>query len=160
MEHPANDRMEKEDKEKNITVNRKARHEYAILQTIEAGIVLVGTEVKSLRQGKANLVDGYAKIESGEVWLVSVHISEYTQGNINNHDPVRDRKLLLNRSEIRKLIGKTKEKGLTLIPLRLYFKNGKVKVELALAKGKKVYDKRRDIAKKDFQREQERRVKY
>ena len=152
--------MQKEDTEKNITVNRKARHEYAILQTIEAGIVLVGTEVKSLRQGKANLVDGYAKVENGEVWLVNVHISEYTQGNINNHDPRRERKLLLNKSEIRKLIGKTREKGLTLIPLRLYFKNGKVKVELALAKGKKVYDKRRDIAKKDFQREQERRIKY
>ena len=152
--------MQKEDTEKNITVNRKARHEYAILQTIEAGIVLVGTEVKSLRQGKANLVDGYAKVENGEVWLVNAHISEYTQGNINNHDPRRERKLLLNKSEIRKLIGKTKEKGLTLIPLRLYFKNGKVKVELALAKGKKVYDKRRDIAKKDFQREQERRIKY
>jgi len=152
--------MQKEDTEKNITVNRKARHEYAILQTIEAGIVLVGTEVKSLRQGKANLVDGYAKVENGEVWLVNAHISEYTQGNINNHDPRRERKLLLNKSEIRKLIGKTREKGLTLIPLRLYFKNGKVKVELALAKGKKVYDKRRDIAKKDFQREQERRIKY
>jgi SsrA-binding protein len=152
--------MEKTDTEKNITVNRKARHEYTILQTYEAGIVLVGTEVKALRQGKANLVDGYAKIENGEVWLVSVHISEYTQGNINNHDPVRDRKLLLKSSEIRKLIGKTKEKGLTLVPLRLYFKNGKVKVELALAKGKKVYDKRRDIAKRDFQREQERRIKY
>ena len=152
--------MKTDDKEKNITVNRKASFEYHILQTFEAGIALVGTEVKALRQGKANLVDGYAKIENGEVWLVSVHISEYTQGNINNHDPRRDRKLLLNKSEIRKLIGKTKEKGLTLIPLRLYFKNGKVKVELALAKGKKVYDKRRDIAKKDFQREQERRIKF
>ena len=152
--------MQQHDSEKNITVNRKATHEYSILQTIEAGIVLVGTEVKSLRQGKANLVDGYAKIENGEVWLVNAHISEYTQGNINNHDPRRDRKLLLNKNEIRKLIGKTREKGLTLIPLRLYFKNGKVKVELALAKGKKVYDKRRDIAKKDFQREQERRIKY
>jgi SsrA-binding protein len=152
--------MQKDDKEKNITVNRKASYEYHFLQTFEAGIVLVGTEVKSLRQGKANLVDGYAKIERGEVWLVNAHISEYTQGNINNHDPRRERKLLLNKNEIRKLIGKTKEKGLTLIPLRLYFKNGKVKVELALAKGKKVYDKRRDIAKRDFQREQERRIKY
>lgn len=152
--------MEKTDTEKNITVNRKARHEYSILQTFEAGIVLVGTEVKSLRQGTANLGDGYCKIDKNEVWLVNVNISEYTQGNINNHDPLRDRKLLLNRSEIRKLIGKTKEKGLTLIPLRLYFKNGKVKLEIALAKGKKVYDKRRDIAKKDFQREQERRIKY
>lgn len=152
--------MEKTDTEKNITVNRKARHEYSILQTFEVGIVLVGTEVKSLRQGKANLGDGYCKIDKNEVWLINVNISEYTQGNINNHDPRRDRKLLLNRSEIRKLIGKTKEKGLTLIPLRLYFKNGKVKLEIALAKGKKVYDKRRDIAKKDFQREQERRIKY
>ncbi len=152
--------MEKTDTEKNITVNRKARHEYSILQTFEAGVVLVGTEVKSLRQGKANLVDGYCKIDRNEVWLVNVNISEYTQGNINNHDPRRDRKLLLNRNEIRKLIGKTKEKGLTLIPLRLYFKNGKVKIEIALAKGKKVYDKRRDIAKKDFQREQERKIKY
>ncbi len=146
--------------EKNITVNRKARHEYAIIQTYEAGIVLVGTEVKSLRQGKANLVDSYGKIKNGEVWLIGVHINEYTQGNINNHDPIRDRKLLLNKSEIRKLIGGINEKGLTLIPLRLYFKNGKVKVELALAKGKKVYDKRRDIAKKDFEREQQRRIKY
>lgn len=152
--------MKTNDEEKNITVNRKANHEYHIIQTIEAGIALVGTEVKSLRQGKANLVDGYAKIENGEVWLVNVNISEYTQGNINNHDPRRDRKLLLNRSEIRKLIGKTKEKGLTLVPLRLYFKNGKVKVELALAKGKKVYDKRESIAKRDFQRQQERRIKY
>ena len=146
--------------EKNITVNRKARHEYSILQTFEAGIILVGTEVKALREGKANLVDSYGKLKDSEVWLVNAHISEYTKGNINNHDPRRERKLLLNKSEIRKLIGKTREKGLTLVPLRLYFKNGKVKVELALARGKKVYDKRKDIAKKDFQREQERRIKY
>lgn len=152
--------MAKEIEEKNITVNRKARHEYHILQTFEAGIVLVGTEVKALREGKANLVDSYATIKNGEVWLVSAHISEYRQGNINNHNPTRDRKLLLNKSEIRKLIGKTKEKGLTLIPLRMYFKNGRVKVELALAKGKKSYDKRETIAKRDFQREQERRIKY
>ncbi|QQS38178.1 MAG: SsrA-binding protein SmpB [Ignavibacteriales bacterium] len=146
--------------EKNIAVNRKARHEYLILQTLEAGIALTGTEVKSLRAGKANLVDGYATVQNGEVFLVSVHISEYTQGNINNHDPVRTRKLLLNKSEIRKLIGKVKEKGLTLIPLRLYFKNGKVKVEIAVAKGKKTYDKRHAIAKKDFERDQERKIKY
>lgn len=146
--------------EKNITVNRKARHEYAILQTYEAGIVLQGTEVKSLRQGKANLVDSYATIKEGEVWLIGTHISEYTQGNINNHNPTRERKLLLNKNEIRRLIGKVKEKGLTLIPLRLYFKNGNVKVELALAKGKKVYDKRESIAKRDFERGQERRIKY
>lgn len=154
------DKMKQQTEEKNIAVNRKARHEFAILQTFEAGIVLVGTEVKSLREGKANLVDSYAIIKNNEVWLLSLHISEYKQGNINNHIPTRDRKLLLNRSEIRKLIGKTKEKGLTLVPLRLYFRNGKVKVELALAKGKKVYDKREDIAKRDYQREQERRFKY
>jgi SsrA-binding protein len=152
--------MKEHSDEKNITVNRKARHEYSIIQSFETGIVLVGTEVKSLRQGKANLVDSYAKLKDSEVWLVNLHISEYSQGNINNHEPKRDRKLLLNKSEIRKLIGKTKEKGLTLIPLRLYFKKGKVKLELALAKGKKVYDKRRDIAKRDFNRDQERRIKY
>ncbi len=152
--------MKQQEEEKNIAVNRKARHEYAVLQIFETGIVLVGTEVKSLREGKANLVDSYALIKNNEVWLLSLHISEYKQGNINNHIPTRDRKLLMNRSEIRKLIGKTKEKGLTLVPLRLYFKNGRVKVELALAKGKKVYDKREDIAKKDFQRDQERKIKY
>lgn len=152
--------MKQQEQEKNIAVNRKARHEYAVIQTYETGIVLVGTEVKALREGKANLVDSYALIKNNEVWLLSLHISEYKQGNINNHIPTRDRKLLMNRAEIRKLIGKTKEKGLTLIPLRLYFKNGRVKVELALAKGKKVYDKREDIAKRDFQRDQERRIKY
>lgn len=152
--------MKEKTEEKNITVNRKARHEYSILQTIEAGIVLVGTEVKALRQGKANLVDSYSKIQNGEIWLVNANISEYTQGNINNHEPRRERKLLLNKSEIRKLTGKINEKGLTLIPLRLYFKKGKVKVELAIAKGKKVYDKRRDIAKRDFKRDQDRRIKY
>jgi len=146
--------------EKDITVNRKARHEYTILQTYEAGIVLQGTEVKSLRQGKINLVDSYANIKNGELWLFGAHISEYTQGNINNHEPTRTRKLLLKSNEIRKLIGKVKEKGLTLVPLRLYFKGGRVKVELGLAKGKKVYDKREAIAKKDMQRDQERKIKY
>lgn len=152
--------MEKQDQEKNITVNRKARHEYFIIQSFEAGIVLTGTEVKALRQGKANLVDSYASLENAEVWLMSANISAYEQGNINNHEPTRKRKLLLKKSEIRRLIGKVKEKGLTLIPLRLYFKNGKVKVELAVAKGKKVYDKREAIAKRDIQRDQERRFKY
>lgn len=152
-------KMEKQDQEKNITVNRKARHEYFIIQSFEAGIVLTGTEVKALRQGKANLVDSYASLENAEVWLMSANISAYEQGNINNHEPTRKRKLLLKKSEIRRLIGKVKEKGLTLIPLRLYFKNGKVKVELAVAKGKKVYDKREAIAKRDFQRDQERRFK-
>ena len=152
--------MKENTAEKNITVNRKARYEYGIIQSYEAGIVLVGTEVKSLRLGMANIVDSYAKLSNGEAWLINLHISEYTQGNRNNHDPKRERKLLLNKSEIRKLIGKTKDKGLTLIPLRLYFKKGKVKVELALAKGKKVYDKRKDIAKRDFERDQERKIKY
>jgi SsrA-binding protein len=152
--------MAQETDEKNITVNRKARHEYLILQTFEAGIVLTGTEVKSLREGNANLVDSYALLNKGEVWLNNAHISEYKHGSLNNHDPIRSRKLLLNKSEIRKLIGKVKEKGLTLIPLRLYFKKGRVKVELALAKGKKVYDKRESIAKRDLQREQERKFKY
>jgi SsrA-binding protein len=146
--------------EKNITVNRKARYEYAIMQTYEAGIVLQGTEVKALREGKANLVDSYGQLINNEIWLIGAHISEYTQGNINNHDPVRTRKLLMNRSEIRKLIGKVKEKGLTLVPLRIYFKKGRVKVEIALAKGKKVYDKRETIAKRDFNRDQERKIKY
>lgn len=152
--------MPESEEEKNIAVNRKAKHEYTILQTFETGIVLKGTEVKSLRSGKANMVDGYATVQAGEVWLVGVHISEYTQGNINNHDPLRTRKLLLNKSEIRKLIGKVKEKGLTLVPLRIYFKKGKVKIELAIAKGKKTYDKRHSIAKRDFERDQERKIKY
>lgn len=152
--------MPQETNEKNITVNRKAKHEYSIIQTYEAGIVLMGTEVKSLREGKVNLLDSYATLINSEVWLNNVHISEYKHGNISNHDPMRRRKLLLNKSEIRKLIGKVKEKGLTLIPLRLYFKKGKVKVELALVKGKKVYDKRESIAKRDLQRDQERKFKY
>lgn len=142
-----------------ISSNRKARHEYSILQTIEAGIVLKGTEVKSLREGKINLGDGYAVIKNGEVWLVQVHINEYSQGNINNHDPLRERKLLLNSNEIRKLNSKVNEQGLTLIPLLIYFKKGKVKVELALAKGKKLYDKREVIAKKDLKRDLERKFK-
>lgn len=141
---------------KDITVNRKARHEYNILQTYEAGIVLVGTEVKSLRQNKVNLTDSYASIESGEVWLVNSHINVYDHGNINNHDPLRKRKLLLNAGEIRKLISKVKDKGIALIPLRLYFKDGKVKVELALATGKKQYDKRESIKEKDIKRDSER----
>lgn len=143
-----------------IITNRKARFEYEILQTYEAGMVLQGTEVKSLRAGKANMVDSYAVVKNGEVFLLSLHINEYEQGNINNHEPTRDRKLLLNKNEIRKINSKLNEKGLTLIPLSLYFKAGKVKVELGLCKGKKVYDKRETIAKRDFQRDQERKIKY
>ena len=146
--------------EKNITINSKVKHEYTILQSFEAGIALQGTEVKSLREGKASMVDSYAQVVREEVFLIGLHINPYKMGNINNHEPTRTRKLLLHSSEIRKLIGKVKEKGLTLIPYRLYFKNGKVKVELVLAKGKKVYDKREDIKKRDFQRDQERKIKY
>ena len=145
--------------EKVVAVNRKARHNYDILDTYEAGIALLGTEVKSLRAGKINLKDGYARIKGGEVWLVGVHISPYSHGTYNNHDPERERKLLLHRWEIRRLIGKVEEAGLTLIPLKVYFKNGKAKVELALARGKKTYDKRHDIAKRDAQREINRHMK-
>ena len=145
--------------EKNITVNRKAQHEYFIQQRFEAGIVLVGTEVKSLRQNNCNLVDSFAVIESDGVWLLNANISTYDQGSINNHDPVRKRRLLLNKNEIRKLNKAVTEKGFTLIPLRLYFKNGLVKVELAVAMGKKSYDKREAIAKRDLNREMLRKFK-
>lgn len=145
--------------EKNITVNRKANHDYFIQQTYEAGIVLVGTEVKALRQNRANLVDSYATISNGEVWLKNSNISVYDQASYNNHDPLRDRKLLLNKSEIRKLNKAVSEKGCTLIPLRLYFKEGKAKVELAIAVGKRQYDKREDIAKRDLNREMQRMLK-
>ncbi|NOZ55703.1 MAG: SsrA-binding protein SmpB [Calditrichaeota bacterium] len=139
--------------EKTVVTNRKARHQYHILETIEAGIVLQGTEVKSLRQGKVNLGDAYAKIKDGEIWLVEMHISPYEQGNVFNHEPRRPRKLLLHKREIKRLIGKVQERGLTLIPLRIYFKRGKAKVELALAKGKKLYDRREDIKRRDEERE-------
>jgi SsrA-binding protein len=145
--------------EKNITVNRKALHDYFIHQKYEGGIVLVGSEVKSLRQNKANLVDSFAAVFNGEVWLVNANISVYDQASINNHDPLRKRKLLFNKSEIRKLNKAVSEKGFTLIPLRLYFKDGKVKVELAIASGKRKYDKRYDIAKRESDRELQRRYK-
>ncbi|MCX6167890.1 MAG: SsrA-binding protein SmpB [Ignavibacteriales bacterium] len=145
--------------EKNITVNRKARHEYFILQTYEAGIVLVGSEVKALRQNKANLVDAYAMLTDNEVWLMNANISVYDQASMNNHDPIRKRKLLLKKSEIRKLNKAVSEKGNTLIPLRMYFKDGLAKVELAIATGKKQYDKREDIAKRDLNREMQRKFK-
>jgi len=142
-----------------ITVNRKARHDYHILDTMEAGICLQGTEVKSLRRGMVNLKDSYASVENNEVFIENMHISPYDYGNIFNHEPLRKRKLLLHKSQIKQLIGKTKEKGLTLVPLKLYLKNGLVKVELALAKGKKLYDKRQDLAAKDAKREMERAFK-
>ena len=127
---------------KEIAVNRQAFHNYEILERLEAGIVLTGTEIKSARDGRVNLKDAYGLVKSGEVWLLNCHISPYSHGNYANHDPLRTRKLLLNRSEIRKLIGRTTEKGLTLVPLRLYLKNGRLKCELALAKGRKLHDKR------------------
>lgn len=145
--------MSKETGTKLIAQNKKARHDYAISDTYEAGIVLTGTEVKSLRAGRASLVDSYASIKDGEAWLHGVHIPEYTEGTWNNHTPRRVRKLLLHKDEIARLIGKTREGGQTLIPLTLYFKDGKAKVEIALAKGKKEYDKRQTIAERDANRE-------
>jgi SsrA-binding protein len=142
-----------------IVKNRKARRDYSVLDTFEAGLVLTGTEVKSLREGKANLKDSYARAEAGEVFLHNLHISEYGQGNQFNHDPTRARKLLLHRREIDRLQGRVQEKGLTLVPLQLYFKRGKAKVEIALARGKHDYDRRRDIAQRDARREMDRDLK-
>lgn len=139
--------------EKNIAENRKARHDYFIEESYEAGIVLQGTEVKSCRLGRVNLKDGYAQVENGELFLNNVHISPYEQGNRFNHEPLRKRKLLMHRSEIIRLFSKVREKGLTLVPLRIYFRQGRVKLEVGLAKGKKSYDKRDDVAARDAQRE-------
>ena len=150
--------MKKEDV-KIVASNRKARHEYFIEDTIEAGIVLKGTEVKSIRAGRVNVKESYAMVENGEVFIYNMHISPYEQGNIYNVDPIRKRKLLLNKREIRRLEAQVMQKGYTLIPLTVYIKNGLVKVELALGKGKKLYDKREDIAKKDAMRKIERQVK-
>ncbi|MBM2840527.1 MAG: SsrA-binding protein [Bacteroidetes bacterium] len=138
--------------EKVVTTNRKARHEYEILDSIEAGIVLTGTEVKSLRQGNANLSDSYAVLKNGELWLLGMHISPYDQGSYANVDPLRTRKLLLHKNEILKLGGKISSKGLTLIPLRVYFTHNIAKVLLGLARGKKEFDKREDIAKREADR--------
>lgn len=136
--------------------NRRARFEYEILDSYEAGIVLKGSEVKSLRAGKANLQDSYAVVKNGEVWLLNMHISPYEQANQFNHDPIRTRKLLLNKSEIAKLHAKTNEKGLTLVPLKLYFKHGMAKIELGIAKGKQLHDKRESIKSRDVEREMRR----
>src|SRR3954449_10808302 len=139
-----------------IAQNKKARHDYEIVDTFECGVVLMGTEVKSLRLGRASLVDGFATIDDGEVYLHNVHIPEYAFGSWTNHTPRRVRKLLLHKGEIQRLIGRTKESGLTLVPLSLYFTEGKVKVELALARGKKTWDKRQDLARRDADREVQR----
>ncbi len=136
-----------------VASNRKARHDYSIIDVFEAGIVLTGTEVKSLRDGKASLVDSFATVDDGEVWLRNVHIPEYNLGTWTNHAPRRDRKLLLHRGEIDTLIGKIRDGNLTLVPLSLYFFEGKAKVELALARGKQARDKRQDMARRDAQRE-------
>jgi SsrA-binding protein len=146
----------KPDAERVIATNRKARHEYSILETFEAGIALKGAEVKSLRQGRASLQESYAALKNGEVWLLDMHISPYEQAADDSYEPTRKRKLLLHKKEIRRLVGKLAEKGLTLIPLRAYFKHGIAKVELALAKGKRAYDKREAIKRRDMQRELER----
>src|SRR3954465_1620811 len=145
--------------EKLIAENRKARHDYHLLDRYEAGLVLTGTEVKSLRDGRADLQRAYADLRNGEVWLVGAHISTYDQGNIANHDPDRDRKLLLHNREIAALTGKVRERGFPLVPTRLYFKNGRAKVEIALARGKEIRDKRTDIAKRDADRQIERVMK-
>jgi SsrA-binding protein len=139
-----------------VATNRKARHNYSILEVFEAGVVLLGTEVKSLREGKASLVDAYATVDDGEVWLRNLHIPEYHHGTWTNHDPRRSRKLLLHRRQIDALIGKIRDGNLALIPLKLYFSEGKVKVELALGRGKQAHDKRQDMARRDAQREVQR----
>jgi SsrA-binding protein len=144
--------------EKLIVDNRRARHDYHLLDRVEAGIVLTGTEVKSLREGRAQVRQAYADIRGNEAWLVGLHIAVYDQGNIANHDPDRDRKLLLHQREIETLNAQVREKGLTIVPTRLYFKDGRAKVELALAKGKDLHDKRRDISKRDAERQIQREL--
>jgi len=142
-----------------IARNKKAKHDYFVEETLEAGIELVGTEVKSIRSGKVNIKDSFARVDNGELYLHNMHISPYEKGNIYNRDPLRTRKLLVHKKEIRKLIGYTQQKGLTLVPLKVYITRGLIKVELAVARGKKTYDKRHDLAKKDAERRIERAMK-
>ena len=144
---------------KTIATNRKAYHDYEVVDTLEAGIVLTGTEIKSIREGRVNLRDGFAIIRGGEVWLLNVHIAPYAGGNRQNHEPRRERKLLLHRREINRLAGRVQEKGWTLVPLRLYLKDNKAKIELGLVRGKRQYDKRESIAQRDFEREIQREIK-
>lgn len=146
----------KKDPNRTLAENRKARHDYHIHETYEVGMVLTGTEIKSLRGGRANLSDSYANVKDGELWLVGFHISPYEQGNIFNQDPIRTRKLLMHKNEILKLYGQSREKGFTLVPLKIYLKRGMAKLLLGLASGKKNYDKRQDLAEKDAKREMER----
>ena len=152
--------MPKEQGEKVVATNRKARHDYSIEDTFEAGLVLMGTEVKALREGRANLTDGWAHIENGEMWMESVHIPEYFQGNWTNHATRRKRKLMLHKSEIIKISHQVKAGGFTLVPLKLYFKDGRAKVEIAVAKGKKAHDKRDTLLEQQATREIEREISY
>jgi SsrA-binding protein len=145
--------------DKTVAVNRRARHEYAVDETLEAGIVLTGTEIKSIRAGRVSLAEAYARIEHGEAWLIGAHIAPYEQGNRNNHEPTRTRKLLLHRDQIAELVGRTQAKGFTLVPLKLYIRDGMAKLELGVARGRKAYDKRRVIAERDMRRELERATK-
>lgn len=148
-----------DNKSKFTLINKKAYHDYEILEKFEAAIVLQGTEVKAVRQGRASFKDSYAKVINEELWVVNFHISPYDHGGYSNHDPLRQRKLLLHKDEIRRLIGKIEERGLTLAPLKIFFKNGRVKMELGLARGKKLHDKRQDIAKRDQARDAQRELK-
>lgn len=142
-----------------MAVNRRATHDYFIDDRVEAGLVLTGTEIKSIREGRVNLREGYARIVDGEAWLTNVHIAPYEQGNRYNHEPLRDRKLLLHRDEINTLVGRVRQRGYTLVPLQLYLKHGKAKVELGLARGKREFDKRESIAKREAQREIDRHLR-
>ena len=153
------DKTEREKAQSNIAENRKAHHDFHLLETFEAGLVLLGTEVKAIREGRVNLRDSFARVEDGEVFLYNVNISPYSHRGYAEHEPLRRRKLLLHRDEIRKLIGKTVERGMTLVPVRLYFKNGRVKVAVSLAKGKKEYDKRETIKRREVDRETRAAVK-
>ena len=144
--------MRTQDKIKIIGTNRKANFRYIILDRLDAGMVLLGTEVKSLRESKVNIQDAYGKFKNDELWLVNAHISEYKFGNLNNHNPLRERKLLLNKRELKRLKAKVSEKGLTIVPTKIYFKNSKVKIEIALAQGKKLYDKREAVKERDIKR--------
>ncbi len=151
--------MKNPEEPKVAALNRQAFHHYHILDTFDAGLVLLGTEIKSIRQGKVNLKDSYGLPKSGEIWLVNCHISPYTHGNRMNHDPLRSRKLLLNKNEIRKLVGKVTERGMTIVPLKIFFQNGRAKCEIALAKGKKVYDKRETEKQKTVDKETRQAIK-
>jgi len=146
--------------EKTVALNRRARYEYHVEETLEAGLVLTGTEIKSIRAGRANLAEAYARVERGEAWLIGAHIAPYEQASRFNHEPTRTRKLLLHRNQIAELVGKTQTRGYTLVPLRLYLKDGLAKVEIGLARGRKAHDKRRVIAERDARRELERETKF